>query len=140
MPKHSKPPVFTLNIPVRWSDQDKYGHVNNVAAFQYFEEIRGQWLTSIGYHMDGKGTGPILLKQDATYLKEIHYPQDLWVEIYVCQPGNTSFSMFHRIMQQDKETVLVEGNVKCVWVDHEAKKSLRLPDPLREFLLKNAID
>jgi len=124
--------VHTLLLPVRWCDQDKYGHVNNVACFQYFEEARGQWLASQGFQMDGQGLGPVLIHQEATYLKEINYPCLLKIETYLFKPGNTSLKLFHRVVDSKNDALYAEGNVKLVWVDHGKGKSIPLPDKLRE--------
>ena len=35
---------FKFNFIVRFTDTDKYGHVNNSVYFTYFEEARTQWL------------------------------------------------------------------------------------------------
>jgi len=128
-----KPPIARLSMPVRWSDQDRYCHVNNVAYFQYFEEARGQWLSSIGYPMNGQGEGPVVIKTGATYLKEINYPSNLVVETYLYPPGNTSLGLFHRIIDAEDEKLYAEGNVKLVWVDHAASRPIPLPKALREL-------
>ena len=35
---------FKFDSIVRFTDTDKYGHVNNTVSFTYFEEARTQWL------------------------------------------------------------------------------------------------
>lgn len=128
--------VFDLEMPVRWCDQDKYGHVNNVACFQYFEEARGQWLDAQGFQMDGQGTGPVLIHQEATYLKEINYPCLLRIETYLHKPGTTSLKLFHRVVNSQDDLLYAEGSVKLVWVDHGIGKSIPLPDALRDIAEK----
>ena len=120
-------------MDVRWCDQDKYGHVNNVAYFQFFEEARGQWLASLGYPMNGQGQGPVVIKTAATYLREINYPCRLIVETYLYPPGNTSLGLFHRIIDEGAGTLYAEGTVKLVWMNHDAGKPIPLPPILREL-------
>ena len=38
---HEKP------IPIRWSDQDPYGHVNNAVFLTYLEEVRDEWIRRV---------------------------------------------------------------------------------------------
>ena len=132
-------PLHSLEIPVRWCDQDRYKHVNNVAHFQYFEEARGQWLASCGFAMDGQGTGPVLIHCEATYLKEINYPCLLTIQTWVHQPGTTSLKLFHRILNAKDETLYAEGSVKLVWVDHSVGKSIALPTSLKQLALENGV-
>ena len=35
-------------FPIRWSDIDAFGHVNNAIYFRYFEQIRADWMTELG--------------------------------------------------------------------------------------------
>ena len=34
-------------IPIRWSDQDPYGHVNNAVFLTYLEEVRDEWIRRV---------------------------------------------------------------------------------------------
>lgn len=39
--------LFELRIPVRWSDLDTLGHVNNAVYLSYLEEARMRWLDAV---------------------------------------------------------------------------------------------
>ena len=48
----SRPPrklIHTALIPIRWGDMDAYNHVNNTIYFRYMEQVRVEYLESIGY-------------------------------------------------------------------------------------------
>lgn len=133
------PPIAELAMSVRWGDQDRYCHVNNVAHFQYFEEARSQWLAALGFPMHGQGTGAVLLKTEAIYFKEINYPCQLIIKTWVRPPGNTSLGLLHQIVDAATAVLYAEGKVKLVWVNHASGKPIALPAQLRQLATAHGV-
>ncbi|WP_148862622.1 acyl-CoA thioesterase [Marinobacter fonticola] len=123
--------VDSIEIPLRWGDQDAYGHANNTVYFRFFEEARITWLDSVPMKTAPKGTGPIIIKTSATFLKELNYPATVQVRTYAGKAGNTSLESWYEIFDSKTGVKYAEGYAKIVWFDHETRKSTRLPDELR---------
>ena len=123
--------AHTIDIPMRWGDQDAYGHANNTVYFRFFEEARITWLDSLVLNSAPSGTGPIIIKTSATFLKELNYPATVQVRTYIGQAGNTSLETWYELLDSKSGDKYAEGYAKIVWFDHQTRKSTRLPDELR---------
>lgn len=123
--------VHSMEIPLRWGDQDAYGHANNTVYFRFFEEARITWLDSLELKTAPKDTGPIIIKTSATFLKELNYPATVQVKTYVGKAGNTSLESGYEILDSKTGDKYAEGYAKIVWFDHNTRKSTPLPEELR---------
>jgi acyl-CoA thioester hydrolase len=137
-----KPVLFSISIPSRWADEDRYGHINNVAYFRYFEEARVQWLRSlnnidsrINCDVDGLDTGPVVVEVAATYLKPVHYPATVIVNATVRKLGNSSVILDHELVTAEQpEVIFTRGHAAIVWVDHRSQQAIPLPAALKDYL------
>ena len=133
-----RPLLFSIAIPTRWGDEDRYGHINNVVYFRYFEEARVQWLRNLSEHavpVDGRETGPVVIEVAATYLKPLHYPATVIVKAYVRKLGTSSLILDHELVTAEHpETIYTRGHAAIVWVDHRINKAIPLPEAMRTHL------
>jgi acyl-CoA thioester hydrolase len=121
----------TCEIPVRWGDMDAFGHVNNSLYFRYFEEARSQLLYEKNIPIDGDNH-PVLVSIGCTFIAPIFYPDSLRIEMYISEPGRSSFMMHYRVFtQSNPKTPSAEAYSKIVWVSHHNGKSMPLPDNVR---------
>ncbi len=69
----------TSEIPVLWSDQDTFGHVNNIAYLRWCEEGRIQYLRRIELYPEGvpQGIGPIVASVTCHYRAPLNYPDTI---------------------------------------------------------------
>lgn len=58
---------------MRWGDMDAVGHLNNTYYFRYLEQVRIEWLNSLGYGIDPEGIGPVLANTACTFRKQLTY-------------------------------------------------------------------
>ncbi len=62
-----------VDVPVRWSDVDRYGHVNNVAQAGYLQEARIRATTSWSTGMRRAGDRLwVVARQDIAYRHQVH--------------------------------------------------------------------
>ncbi|TBW54719.1 acyl-CoA thioesterase [Marinobacter halodurans] len=123
--------VHSLDIPMRWGDMDAYGHANNTVYFRFFEEARITWLDSENLRNLPDGTGPVIIKTSATFLKELNYPSTVTIRTYVGKAGNSSLETFYELHDSETGDKYADGYARIVWFDHQTRKSTRLPDRLR---------
>lgn len=131
---HTAPGTFKFRseIPVRWGDQDAYGHVNNALYIRYLEEARVQLLASLGDMVTGS-IAPVVINVGCTFLRPIVYPATIVVDCYIGDIGRSSFMVNYRLHTlDDSETLYSEGYSKVVWMDHSTGRSVPLPDSVRE--------
>lgn len=79
---------FNFEMIVRESLLDTFGHVNNAAYLQIFEEARWDYISAGGYTLDYvKQTqkGPIILEINIKFMKEIQLREKIKVTIDLIQ-------------------------------------------------------
>jgi len=127
--------VYEMAVPIRWGDMDAMGHVNNTVYFRYLEVVRIEWMRSIGCPPDPQGQGPIIVNAFCNFHRQLEYPGDALVKMYVSDPGRSSFESWATIERGDTPGVIhASGGATTVWVDFPAQKSAPLPGWLREHL------
>jgi len=116
---------------VRFSDVDVYGHVNNVKYFEYYQEARLAFLTSLG--RDEHNLMLVVARVNVDYKRPIMFrPVPYIVESWVTRVGNSSFAMQSEI--RDGDQVLSRADTVLVTWDLQTQKSRPLTDQERKSL------
>ena len=127
--------VFEVTVPLRWGDMDAMGHINNTLYFRYLEIARLEWIFKIGASTNLQGEGPVIVNAFCNFLRQLAYPGDARVTLFVADPGRSSFETYHTIERTDEPGVIyAEGGARVVWTDYRAKKSAPMPDWFRAHL------
>lgn len=127
--------VHEMVVPLRWGDMDALGHVNNTLYFRYMEVVRLDWIFKVGGRTDPAGQGLLIVNAFCNFLRQLDFPGNLRVTMFVANPGRSSFESYHTLERADEPGVVcAEGGAKVVWADYPAKKSVPLPDWLRAHL------
>ena len=107
--------------PVRWSDLDSYGHVNNVKVLDYLMQARIAATTSWSPAMVRSGTRKAPLRTAPAAL------------------GHPSVTLAAEIFNPDDGTTFARGRTILVAADGEGKP-VALPEEVRKDLTKRLID
>jgi len=127
--------VYEKVIPIRWGDMDAMGHVNNTVYFRYFEIVRIDWLRSLGIPLAPSGEGFVIVNAFCNFIRQLEYPGDIHARQYVANPGRSSFDTFITLERTDEPGVVyANGGATTVWLDFPAKKTVPMPQWLREVL------
>ena len=127
--------VYTMTVPIRWGDMDAMGHVNNTLYFRYLETVRIEWMRGIGCQPDPKGQGPVIVNAFCNFYKQLEYPGDVLVKMYVSDPGRTTFESWGTMELADQPGVIyAAGGATTIWVDFPTQKAVTLPDWMREIV------
>lgn len=126
--------VHVENIPIRWGDMDALSHVNNTIFFRYMEIARINWLDKMGVHIDSTTeVGPIIMTAACTFLKQLTYPGNLTIKMYLGQPGRSSIMTYYDMCKEGEETLYAEASAKIVWANYALGKSCPLPEEMRKL-------
>lgn len=111
---------------VRFSDVDVYGHVNNVKYFEYYQEARLGFLSSLG---GGEGDFALVVARVAVdYRRPILFRTEPYaVDTWVVRVGRSSFTLGSEI--RDGSEVLSRAETVLVTFDIETRRAR----PLREI-------
>ena len=127
--------VYRMSIPIRWGDMDAMSHVNNTVYFRYLEIARIDWMRSIGCQPNPQGQGPLIVNAFCSFYRQLEYPGDVLLKMYVSDPGRSSFESWATMERADDPGVIyAAGGATTVWVDFPARKSAALPDWVRQHL------
>ena len=127
--------VYEMTIPIRWGDMDAMNHVNNTTYFRYLETVRIDWMRSIGCQPDPKGEGPVIVNAFCNFYKQLEYPGDVLVKMYVSDPARSTFESWGTMSRaDDPEVIYAAGGATTIWVNFPAQKSAPLPDWMRRHL------
>ncbi|MFF4485026.1 acyl-CoA thioesterase [Streptomyces sp. NPDC001544] len=116
--------------PLRWSDMDAYGHVNNAVFIRYLEEARINFL-----HRPEKEfkQGSVVARHEIDYKRQLvhrHHPVD--IELWVSAIRAASFTISYEV--KDDDLVYVRASTVVVPFDFEAQRPRRITEEEREFL------
>ena len=130
--------------PVRWSDLDSYGHVNNVKVFDYLMQGRIAATTSWSQDMARSGVSGarlnwLIARQDVDYIQQIPYrlvPHA--VRTAVAKLGRTSVTLAAEIFNPGDGTAFARGRTVLVAADG-AGVPVELPKEIRRELAGHSI-
>ncbi|MEU3514648.1 thioesterase family protein [Streptomyces sp. NPDC006654] len=116
--------------PLRWSDMDAYGHVNNAVFVRYLEEARIDWL----FRPDKEfKQGSVVARHEIDYKRQLvhrHHPVD--IELWVTEIRAASFTVTYEV--KDNDLVYVRASTVVVPFDFESGRPRRLTAEERDFL------
>ena len=130
-----KKKVHEMIIPIRWGDMDAMGHVNNTLYFRYMETIRIDFFRSINCVPDPLGQGPVIVNAFCNFYKQLEYPGDVLIKMYVSDPARTTFESWCTLELADQPGVIyAAGGATIIWVDFPLQKAFPLPDHIRALV------
>ncbi|MEI6732474.1 MAG: acyl-CoA thioesterase [Comamonadaceae bacterium] len=127
--------VYEMQIPIRWGDMDAMNHLNNTSYFRYLETCRIDWMQSIGCQPDAQGEGPVIVNAFCNFYKQLEYPGQVLMKMYVSDPGRTTFETWGTMERLDQPGVLyAAGGATTIWVDFPNRRAKTLPDWMRQIV------
>jgi acyl-CoA thioester hydrolase len=127
--------VFETSIAIRWGDMDAMGHLNNGSYFRYLETARIDWMFSIDCIPKPTGEGPVIVNAFCNFYKQLEYPGDVRVKMYVSDPGRTTFETWGTMERADQPGVIyAAGGATTIWVDFPSQKAIALPEWMRRIV------
>ncbi|MEV6946861.1 thioesterase family protein [Streptomyces sp. NPDC051172] len=116
--------------PLRWSDMDAYGHVNNAIFLRYLEEARIDFLSLRGKESK---QGSVVARHEIDYKRQlVHRPDPVDIELWVTEIRAASFTVTYEV--KDEDLVYVRALTVVVPFDFETQRPRRITSEEREFL------
>lgn len=127
--------VYFQPISTRWSDNDVYGHVNNVAYYSYFDSVANHFLISQGgLDIHAGDIIGLVVSSGCNYHAALAYPDKLDGALRVNRLGNSSVEYGLGIFRDGEATAAAEGYFTHVFVDRASRRPAAMPDQLRQAL------
>ncbi|MER5971658.1 thioesterase family protein [Streptomyces sp. NPDC002055] len=128
---------YTYACPLRWSDADAYGHVNNAQFLRYMEEARTRMFQDV-VATNEEGTRPnafVVSRTVIDYRAPLFYgPEPVDVHVWVTKTSAATFELAYAI--SDAEQLYVEATTKIVAYDLDTRAPRRLSETERAFVAR----
>ncbi|GAA3552373.1 thioesterase family protein [Amycolatopsis ultiminotia] len=121
-------------VPLRWKDNDVYGHVNNVVHYALMDTVINTWLVERG-GLD-IATGPVIglcVESHCAYHASVSFPDSLRIGLRVAHLGRSSVR-YEIGMYSTADVLVAEGHFVHVFVDRETRRPVSVSGKLRESL------
>ncbi|EED31423.1 thioesterase family protein domain protein [gamma proteobacterium NOR5-3] len=144
MPKAEAPsrkdyPWFTA-ITTRWSDNDIYGHVNNVIYYSYFDSVANRYLIDEGgLDIHNGDTVGLVVNSACDYYTPVAYPEALQGALRVDRLGNSSVQYGIGIFREGDDQACANGTFTHVFVNRATGRPVPIPPAMREALAAIAV-
>ena len=123
------------DIPTRWSDDDAYGHVNNVVHYLMFDTAVNGWL------IEASGTDirrlpaiGVVVETACRYFAELRFPDLVTAGVALERLGTTSVVYRLALFRQRAEEPAAVGRFVHVYVDADNRRPVPVPDEIRTAL------
>ena len=124
-------------ISTRWSDNDTYGHINNVIYYSYFDSVANRYLIEEGgLDIADGGVVGYVVSSGCDYHAPASYPEAIGGGLRVDRLGNSSVQYGIAIFREGEDEALAHGHFVHVFVDRAANRSVPIPEGLRAALEK----
>jgi acyl-CoA thioester hydrolase len=121
-------------ITTRWSDNDIYGHINNVAYYSFFDSAANLYLIEHGLAIATATTIGLVVESKCNFHAPLAYPQRLSAGVRVDNLGTRSVTYGIAIFADGDELAAAHGHFVHVFVDREARTPVPIPPALRVAL------
>ena len=120
-----------LSINTRWSDNDFYGHVNNVVYYSYFDTVVNEYLIRYGaLDLEAGKTIGLVVETHCSYFASLAFPERIDAGLRVVQLGTTSVRYEVGIFSAGSEQPAAQGHFVHVYVDRDTRRPVPLPQAL----------
>ena len=127
-------------IRTRWSDNDIYGHVNNVAYYSFFDTAVNNYLiTHCGLDIQAGAIIGLVVETGCQYHASISYPDELEAGVCMAKLGTSSVIYQVGIFRQGEDKAVANGRFVHVYVDRKTRKPTALSEQMRAGLTKISI-
>ncbi len=123
--------------PLRWSDMDAYGHVNNVQFLRLIEDARVVAFAAAGSDEGGSlvDTGLLVSGQRIEYLRPLVYrTAPVAIDLWVTQLAVASFDLGYEVAEEDGSVVYARAETTLVLYDLAGHRPRRMSETQRARL------
>lgn len=122
------------SLPTRWSDDDTYGHVNNVVHYLMFDTAVNGWLIEAsGTDIRALPAIGLVVETSCRYFAELRFPEVVTAGVGLERLGTSSVTYRLALFGADEAPAAV-GRFVHVYVDQETRRPVPVPEVIRSAL------
>lgn len=121
-----------LPIQSRWNDMDKYGHINNMVYYGYFDTVVTDYIVRIGqFDTTHAPSVALVVESHCNYHRAIAFPAIVQCGLRVGKLGNSSVRYEIGVFCDDSDEAAATGHFIHVYVERDSNKSTPMPAQIR---------
>lgn len=125
---------FTYHCPLRWSDLDAFGHVNNARFLTLYEEARVamMFVGAREFGLTSFEEGIVVARHEVDYLRPVDYGDPVRIELWVSELRPSRFTVSYELY--DGQLLASRARSVLVPYDMDNQRPRRLSGPEHDFL------
>jgi acyl-CoA thioester hydrolase len=124
-------------LPTRWSDDDTYGHVNNVVHYMMFDTAVNGWLIEAsGVDIRQLPAIGLVVETSCRYYAELRFPEVVTAGLALERLGNSSVIYRLALFGEHSQSPAAAGRFVHVYVDRDTRRPTPVPGEIRAALAK----
>ena len=125
--------TFSVQVKVRFSETDMFGHVNNTVVFTYLEYARIEYLQAIQL-MHKEGYIPVVADLQCDYLRQMYFGETITIYVKVAYVGNSSVDI-HYLGKNEKDEMVFTARGTIVQINAKTGKGVPFTEEEKKLLL-----
>lgn len=125
---------YIVDVPVRWSDMDAFGHVNNARFLTLYEEARCELFFGQAHKhgLDSFEAGTVVARHEIDYLRPVDYGDPVRIELWVSELRVATITVSYELFDNG----VLASRAKSILVPYDLTngRPRRLSDAERDFL------
>lgn len=132
---------FSIPIEIRFSEVDMLGHMNNVSPFNYFQEARIKYLSSLNVFGNFQDAEHVAVVADlqCDYLQQVYFGQSIELYVKTNSVGKSSFDIHYMGLTEDG-SVCLTGRGRLVNIEVKTGKPASIDEKTKESLRRTKKD
>jgi acyl-CoA thioester hydrolase len=123
------------SLPTRWSDDDTYGHVNNVVHYLMFDTAVNGWLIEAsGVDIRRLPAIGLVVETSCRYFAELRFPETVTAGLALEKLGTSSVVYRLALFGEGRDEPAAAGRFVHVYVDRETRRPTPVPAEIRAAL------
>ena len=125
--------AFSVEVQVRFSETDMFGHVNNTVVFTYLEYARIEYLHAIKL-MNKEGNIPVVADLQCDYIRQMYFGEKITIYVKVAHIGNSSVDI-HYLGKNEKGEIVFTARGTIVQINVKTGKGVPFTEEEKQLLL-----
>jgi len=116
-------------------DNDRYGHVNNVVYYSWFDTVVNAYLIRAGVlDIESSPVIGLVVETHCNYFSPLTFPQTVEAALRVAHIGTSSVRYEIGVFAENVQTASAQGHFVHVYVDRTGRSAVPISAPLRAVL------
>ena len=116
---------------LRFSDVDRFGHVNNSVYFSLFDMCKTRYFHDVVGTDIFDRTAPVVVHIEANFMSPVLFPDEIVIDTSIIKTGTKSFTLMQRAVNERTEQVKCVCKTVMVMMDTNTNVSVEIDSEFR---------